>query len=210
MLTKRSAGHLVLLLLLVAAAVTAGCATNVPFRFFRDAHRSKAASIAVVAGSTDEADARFADHVTKSLQEKSTLKVLSQAEVDRRVGKYPVKIKTAEPRDANKPVWLAPGEKAKIDAMHGALRTDYVLVVWITDLSRYSSQNSVSYGASIIGNLFEYSPGNAVGYSDYGRSRSQSCFLFGGSEGKDIDALLRGSAADLAAELADQTKTTKK
>jgi hypothetical protein len=197
-------------LMAVALMATGCCATNVPFEFFQEAYRPRGGSIAVVSGSADETDIKFAEYVTRSLQEKSTLKVLSQPEVDRRVGKYPVNIKTAEPKDSDKPVWLAPGEKAKVDAMHGALKTDYVLVVWIANLSRISSRNGVSYGASIIGNLFEYSPGKAVGYSDYGRSRSQSCFLFGGSEGKDIDALLKGSAEDLAEDLADRTKTAKK
>lgn len=210
MITNRSARLMVPLLFLAVLVLTTGCATNVPFDFFQDGYKPRGNSIAVVSGGNDETEVKFAEYVTKSLQEKSTLKVLSQSEVDRRVGKYPVNIKTAEPKDSGKPVWLAQGEKAKIDAMHGALKTDYVLVVWVTGLSRYTSRNSVSYGASFIGNLIEYSPGKAVGYSDFGRSRSQSCFLFGGSEGKDIDALLRGSAEDLAEDLSDRTKTAKK
>jgi len=209
-ITSRCVRLMAPFLFLAVLALATGCATNVPFDFFQEGYKPRTGSIAVVSGGTDDADVKFAEYVTKSLQEKSTLKVLSQAEVDRRVGKYPVNIKTAEPKDSGKPVWPAQGEKAKVDAMHGALKTDYVLVVWVAGLSRYSSRNSVSYGASIIGNLFEYPPGKIVGYSDFGRSRSQSCFLFGGSEGKDIDALLRGSAEDLAEDLADRTKTAKK
>ena len=210
MITRRSLQRTGFVLLAAFVVMAAGCATNVPFDFFQDGYKPHGGSIAVVSGGTDETDTKLAEYVTKSLQEKSTLKVLSQAEVGRRAGKYPVNIKTAEPKDSNKPVWLAQGEKAKVDAMHGAVKTDYVLVVWVAGLSRYTSRNSVSYGASIIGNLFEYSPGKAVGYSDFGRSRSQSCFLFGGSEGKDIEALLRGSAEDLADDLTSRTKTAKK
>jgi hypothetical protein len=196
------------------AALT-GCATNVPFEFFQEGYKPKGRSLAVVSGGTDEAGIKFAEHLTTHLQQKSTLKVMSQAEVDRRVGKYPVNIKTAAPKDEDKPVWFAPGEKAKVDAMHGALKTDYVLVVWVSGLNRFTSTSStggtrVSYGAWLIGNLVEYSPGKAVGYADFGRSKSQSCFLFGGSEGKDIDELLRGSAEDMAEELAERTGTERK
>lgn len=196
----------------LAGSMLSGCATNVPFDFFQEGYKPRAGSLAVVSGGADDSDIRFSDFLTRRLQEKSTLKVLSQDEVDRRVGKYPVNIKIAEPKDSGKPVWFAPGEKARVDAMHGALKTDYVLVVWVTNISRYSTRSSVNYGASIVGNLVDYSPssGKTVGYSDFGRSRSQSCFLFGGSEGKDIDTLLRFSAEELADEFMDRTHTGKK
>lgn len=199
---------------LAVFAITAGCATNVPFDYFQEGHKPKGASLAVISGSGDDADVRFAEHLTKKLQERSTLKVLSQAEVGRRSGRYPVKIKIGQPKNPDKPVWYAAGEKGKVDALHDAVKTDYLLVVWVTNLNRYITQNnmgatSVSYGASFIGNLLEYSPGKAVGYTDFGRSRGQSCCLFGVSEGQDIDALLEGSAEDMAAEFAGRTKTEK-
>jgi len=203
-----------LAVLAAALAVTAGCGKSVPFDYLQEGYTAKPGSVAVVSGGTDDADVRFADHLTKSLQQKSTLKVLSQAEVDKRAGKYPVTIKTVKPKDLDHPVWDGPNEKAKIDAMQANLRTDYVLVVWVADLSRYTTTSSqggtsVSYGASIIGNLVHYGPGKAVGYTNFGASKSQSCCLFGGSEGKDIDDLLRFSAEKIADAVAERTRTAR-
>jgi len=201
--------------LALITAFAAGCATNVPFDLFQEGYKPKGKSLAVISGSSDDADIRFAEHVTKKLQEMSTLKVLSQQEVERRVGKYPANIKITEPKDKDKPVWYAAGEKAKIDSLHGAVKTDYLLVVWVTNVNRIVTRDSrgggsVSYGAGFVSNLVEYSPGKAVGYSEFGRSKRQSCFLFGGSEGKDIDNLLLSSAEDLADDLVDRTATRKK
>ncbi len=205
--------RIVTLLLLFASAMWAGgcCATNVPFAFLEENYhpKTKGGSLAVISGSTDEATQRFADHLTKNLKETSTFKVMSQADVDKRVGKYPVDIKIGEPKDPDKPVWYLPGEKAKLNALHDAVKTDYLLVVWVTNVSRVvthsNTGSSVSYAASMIGNLVEYSPGKAVGYSEFGRSKRQSCFLFGGSEGKDIDTLLLGAAEDMADDLVSRT-----
>jgi hypothetical protein len=204
-----------LAVLAAALAVTAGCGKSVPFDYLQEGYTAKPGSVAVVSGGTDDADVRFADHLTKSLQQKSTLKVLSQAEVDKRAGKYPVNLKTARPpKDLDHPVWYAPNEKARLDTMQAGIKTDYLLVVWVADLSRYTTTSSrggssVSYGASIIGNLVHYGPGKAVGYTNFGASKGQSCCLFGGSEGKDIDDLLKFSAEEIAAAVADRTKTAK-
>ena len=200
--------------LAAALAVTAGCGRNVPFDLMQEGASVKPGSIAVVSGGTDDADVRFAEHLTKALQQKSTLKVLSQAEVDKRAGKYPVNLKTSlPPKDQDHPVWYAPNEKAKIDAMQASLKTDYVLVVWVANLTRHTRTSnqgtSVSYGASIIGNLVHYGPGKAVGYTNFGASKSQSCCLFGGSEGKDIDDLLRFSAEKIADAVAERTRTAR-
>lgn len=205
---------MVLAVLAAGLAMTAGCGRNIPFDYLQEGYAARPGSVAVVSGGTDDADVQFAGHLTKSLQQKSTLKVLSQAEVDKRAGKYPVTIKTVQPKDFDHPVWYGPNEKAKIDAMQANLKTDYVLVVWVANLSRYTSTSSqggtsVSYGASIIGNLVHYGPGKAVGYTNFGASKSQTCCLFGVSEGKDIDDLLRFSAEEIAAAVAERTKTAK-
>lgn len=200
--------------MIAVLAALGGCGKNVPFEFMQEGYAAKPGSLSVVSGGTDDADIRFADFLTKSLQQRSTMKVLSQADVDRRVGKYPVNIKTVRPADPDRPVWLQGNEKAKLDAMQNALKTDYVLVVWVSNLSRYVTTSSrggssVSYGASIIGNLVHYGPGKPVGYTDFGASKSQTCCLFGVSEGEDIDSLLRFSADEIAKKVADLTRTAK-
>jgi hypothetical protein len=213
--TTRIGTSLGMFMLAAALVALGGCGRNVPFDLMQEGYAAKPGTLAVVSGGTDDADVRFAEHLTKSLQQRSTLKVLSQAEVDRRAGKYPVNIKwTAQPKDAEHPVWYAPNEKARIDAIQAAVKTDYVLVVWVANLSRYTTTSSrggtsVSYGASIIGNLVHYGPGKAVGYTDFGASKGQSCCLFGGSVGKDIDDLLRFSAEEIADKVAERTRTAK-
>ena len=215
MKTRRIGRLLSLAALAAAFLALGGCGRNVPFDFMQEGYTAKPGTLAVVSGGTDDADVRFAEHLTKSLQQQSTLRVLSQAEVDRRVGKYPVNIKwTAQPKDAEHPVWYAPNEKARIDAIQAAVKTDYVLVVWVANLSRYTTTSSrggtsVSYGASIIGNLVHYGPGKAVGYTDFGASKGQTCCLFGVSEGQDIDNLLKFSAGEIAGKVAERTRTAK-
>lgn len=208
-------GWMSVLMAAVVTALLSGCARNVPFDLMQESAAVKPGTIAVVSGGTDDADVRFAEHLTKALQQKSTMKVLSQADVDKRIGKYPVNLKTARPpKDLDRPVWYAPGEKARLDAMQAGTKTDYLLVVWVADLSRYTTTSSrggssVSYGASIIGNLVHYGPGRPVGYTNFGASKGQTCCLFGVSEGKDIDDLLRFSAEEIAVAVAERTKTAK-
>lgn len=203
-----------LAVLIAVLAVLGGCGKNVPFEFIKEGYAAKPGTLAVVSGGTDDADVRFAEFLTKSLQQRSTMKVMSQADVERRVGKYPVNIKTVRPADLDRPVWLQGNEKTKVDRMQSAIKTDYVMVVWVANLSRYVTTSSrggssVSYGASIIGNLVHYGPGTAVGYTDFGATKGQTCCLFGVSEGEDIEKLLQYAAEEIAKKAADLTRTAK-
>ena len=129
----------VLLLLVLAGmvALLSGCGgTPHPFSLYDEKTSIRTGSIAVISADTSELTVRVAENLTRELKERSTFKVLSQEEVRRRVGKYPVTIKAGQPENEDNPVWFAKGEKAKVDAMHAQLKTDYVFVVWTDNLRR--------------------------------------------------------------------------
>ena len=210
----RSARMLVFLVLILGAAVLSGCGKGYPFEFLDDAYRPKGSSVAVVSASADDASERFAQHLTKSLQEKSTLKVVSQGQVAQRVGKYPVSIKTADPKNWDKPVWYSAKDQSRVESIAGAVKTDYVLFMWIDKISRVTTYSqggggSTNYNAIIIGNAVDQR-GKPVAYSNFGSSKGQTCCLFGVSEGQDIDSLLQIAAGEVAREFAQRTGSERK
>lgn len=204
-----------LALLLAALGVLSGCCgIHKPFELFDDKTVIKSGSLAVISADNDEPTMRLAEYLTQELKERSTFKVLSQAEVGRRVGRYPVNIKEGQPENTDKPVWFARGEKAKVDAMHAQLKTDYLIVVWTGNLQRITttsrSGSSVSYHINVDGNVIEYPKGRVIGYSIFGGSKSQSCCLFGKSEGDDINEMLKASAAEMAGKFISAAKAEKR
>lgn len=213
--TSRNVARAGLLALLLAAlGVLSGCCgIHKPFELFDEKTVIRSGSIAVISADNDEPTMRLADYLTQELKERSRFKVLSQAEVGRRVGRYPVTIKEAQPENTEKPVWFAKGEKAKVDAMHAQLKTDYIIVVWTGNLTRVTRSGqggtSVSYHINVDGNVIEYPKGRVIGYSVFGGSKSQSCCLFGKSEGDDVNEMLKDSAGMMADKFISAAKAEK-
>jgi hypothetical protein len=192
----------------------AGCGVHKPFALFDESTHIKKGSVAVISGDSSEPTGRLADYLTQELKQKSTFRVLSQAEIGRRIGKYPIVLKRAVPENVDKPIWFAKGEKNKLDAMHARLKTDYMFVVWTANLQRVFVQyqhggGKVSYYAGMLGNLYEYPRGKAIAYSNFGNSKDQSCCLFGKSEGDDINALLKYSAEEMTDDFLTAAKAEK-
>jgi hypothetical protein len=209
----RSARIWAFALIILGAAVLSGCGKGYPFEFLQDGYAPKGSSVAVVSSSADDASERFAQHLTKSLQEKSTLKVVGQSQVAQRVGKYPVSIKTADPKNWDKPVWYTAKDKARVESIANSVNADYVLFMWVDNISRITTTgqggSSVNYRAVIIGNMVDRQ-GRTAGYSNFGSQKGQTCCLFGVSEGQDIDSLLQIAAGEVAREFAQRTGTEKK
>jgi hypothetical protein len=199
---KENRAARLMLITAVLGVLSGCCGIHKPFELFDDKTAIKTGTIAVISADGSEPTMRLADTLTQELKERSTFKVLSQAEVGRRVGKYPVTIKEAQPENTDRPVWFAKGEKAKVDAMQAQLKTDYIFVVWTGNLQRVTttsrSGSSVSYHINVDGNVVEYPKGRVIGYSVFGGSKSQSCCLFGKSEGDDINEMLKESAVEMA------------
>lgn len=194
--------------------ILTGCGVHKPFAFMDDNTQVKKGSLAVISGDASEPTVMLTEYLTHALKQKSTFRVMSQEEIGRRAGKYPVNLKRAVPENEDKPVWFAKGEKSKLDAIHSQLKTDYLLVVWTSNLQRvfvhYSNGGGkVSYYAGILGNLYEYPKAKPIGYSNFGNSKDQSCCLFGKSEGDDINALLKYSAEEMADDFVTAAKAEK-
>lgn len=211
---RRSVPAVGVLLVLVLLSVLSGCCgTPHPFELFDDKTTIKTGSIAVISADGSEPTMRLADNLTRELKERSTFKVLSQEEVGRRVGRYPVTIKESQAENADKPVWFAKGEKAKVDAMQAQIKTDYVFVVWTGNLSRVTRTgqggSSVSYHISVDGNVVEYPKARVIGFSSFGYNKGQSCCLSGKSEGDDINEMLKEAAKEMADKFISAAKAEK-
>jgi hypothetical protein len=212
---SRAGSYALVLLALCSIALLQGCCgIHKPFEPMDDNIKIRPGSLAVISADASEPTVRLAEELTRELKERSTFKVLSQEEIGRRVGKYPVRIKEAQPENTDKPVWFAKGEKAKVDAMHGALKTDYIFVVWTGNLTRVTSTSqrggsSVSYHINVDGNVIEYPKGRVIGYSVFGGSKSQTCCLFGKSEDDDVNEMLKNAAVEMADRFISAAKAEK-
>ena len=201
-------------LLLGMLAALSGCGIHKPFELFDDNATIKHGSIAVISTDSSETSMRLAGYLTEHLKERSAFKVISQEEVKRRVGKYPVVIKEGQPENENKPVWFDKGEKSKVDAMQAKIKSDYLFVVWTGNLTRTTTTNgqggsSVSYSVNVDGNVIEYPKARVVGYSIFANNKSQSCCLFGKSEGEDINEMMKDSAGMMADKFISAAKAEK-
>lgn len=173
------------MLFLAALGSLAGCATHKPFELFDETTVIKSGTIAVISADDSETTMRLAEALTNELRERSTFKVLSQAKIGLRIGKYPVTIHEGQPANPDKPVWFGKGEKAKADAVQAQLKVHYLFVVWT---GRSRTGTAASYLTSVNGNVVEYPKARVIGYS----------FLSGRkSEGNDI-GMLKDSAAMIA------------
>ncbi len=187
-----------------------------PFELVDKNTRIKPGSLAVLSGSSSEVDVKLAANLTQELKKRSTFHVMSQEEIARRVPGYPSEIfrnsKVPKEEEDNY-AWISQGNKARVDAAHAQLNTDYVFVIWAGQLNKWVTSGQggtrVDYAVSVYGRFFEYSKGKIVAYSAFGRSKGQSCCLFGKSEGEDIDALLKDSAEEAADKFISVTGSEK-
>ena len=192
--------------------VLSGCCggTPYPFALYDDKTVIRSSSIAVVSADTSELTVRLADDLTRELKTRSTFKVLSQEEVARRLGRYPVAVKPGTPENPDKPVWFAAGEKAKVDSLQAKLKTDYVFLIWTDNLRKITRTgqggSSVTYSVDVYGNVVEYPKSRAIGYTSFARNQGQSCCLFGKSEGDDIHEMVKGAAGSMADDFIEAAK----
>ena len=192
-----------------------GCCggTPYPFALYDEKTVIRSSSIAVVSADASDLTVQLADSLTRELKARSTFTVLSQEEVARRLGRYPVKVKLGTPDNPDKPVWFAKGEKAKVDSLQAQLKTDYVFLVWTDNLRKITRTgqggSSVTYSVDVYGNVVEYPKSRAIGYTSFARNKSQTCCLFGKSEGDDIQEMVKGAAGSMADDLISAAKAEK-
>ena len=204
--------------MLVLFLLSACSSQNFPYNPIVKNKDYKPGSIAVVAGSEDDATLKLADFLTRELTERSKFTVLSQAEIAKRLPGYPPVIHIRKNEDIkeedNSPVWFLPSEKARINAIQAKLKVDYVYMVWNRLIRRVTVTYSNGGGSTTDyvypgGNLIEY-PGATVLASTMSVAGSDHSIL-GLFRDKDyyiVDAL-KISAEDIADEFLKVTQSRK-
>lgn len=211
---RRSSAVYIFLAVCMLGTLSGCCGgTPYPFALYDEKTVIRSSSIAVVSADTAELTVQLADNLTRELKARSTFKVLSQEEVARRLGRYPVKVKQGTPDNPDKPIWFAKGEKARVDSMQAQLKTDYVFLVWTDNLRKVTRTgqggSSVTYSVDVYGNVVEYPKSRAIGFTSFARNQSQSCCLFGKSEGDDIHEMVKAAAGSMADDLISAAKAEK-
>jgi hypothetical protein len=187
-----------------------------PFELLDKNTKIRPGSLAVLSGSGSEVDVKLAANLTQELKKRSTFRVMSQEEIARRVSGYPselVRTSKVPKAEEDNYAWFSQGNKGRVDSAHAQLNTDYIFVIWSGDLTRWVTSGQggtrVDYVVSVYGRFFQYPKGKIDAYSAFGRSKGQSCCLFGKSEGEDVDALLKDSAEEAADKFISVTGSEK-
>lgn len=199
--------------------VLQGCSSyhypNRPFSLMDEGHPVKVTSIAVVAGSNNDATKQLAEFVTAEMQEKTEFKVLSQAQVRKQVHGYPVDIaiKDKETRekegdDVNH-VWFPSSETAKLNAIQKKLKVDNLYVVWIPWMRAFSDGRKTIYKVWPAGNLIEYPGGKVVAATKIYRKESDSILALVRDKGYYIEKAIEKSAKDMVDALVESTNKDK-
>lgn len=200
----------------ILLTLTACSTTNFPFNPIDKNKTYKPSSIAVISGGEQDAHVKLAGFITKELTERSTFRVMSQKEIEKRIPDYPPTIARKADKDINendeKPIWIHPSEKAKLSAIQAKLKVDYLFVVWnrfvrrVTVTGQGGSTTDYVYPA---GNLIEY-PGGAVVASTMSVAGSDlsPMALFRDADYYIIDAL-KDASEDIVDEFLKVTKSKK-
>lgn len=190
-----------------------GCGgVHKPFALMDEGYKVRPSSVAVIAGSSADVDTRLARFLTEELAKRTTFRVISQEEIEKKVPSYPLNFKLGKVSDEKKPVWYAQSEKGKLDSIQARLKADYLFLVWGANLNVYTYNNGagMKYYIVILGNLLEYPKGKPVAFTQFGNSRGQSSFLaLFKDKGYDIDKLLQDSAEDVTDTFVNITKAGK-
>jgi hypothetical protein len=157
------------LLIVVLTTGLAGCGGSVykPFNPMDGAQPIRPTTIAVISGSRKDGDVKLAEFVTAQLTERTTLRVLSQEEIGKRVPGYPLAIGLKKDDDIKegdeKVIWFPPSEKAKLDALQARLKADHLFVVWVPWMTLVtSSRGGATYFVYPAGNMLAYPGGKVV------------------------------------------------
>ncbi len=196
---------------LVFFLAACGGPVNKPFNPV-DEHKSfKVSSIAVISGSDHDGDMQLAKMVTKGITERSTFRVLSQEEIEKKVSNYPLLISFRNDikDDDEKPIWFSPDQKSKLNSIQAKLKVDYLFVIWNSHTTLVTSQRSSTYYVHPIGNLIEYPSGKVVAATRTSDSSFISPLaLFRPNDYYIVDAL-KSAAENIVDEFVDVTKSQK-
>jgi hypothetical protein len=195
--------------------LTACSNSNFPFNPIDPNKVYKPSSIAIISGGEQDAHVKLAGYLTQELTERSTFRVMSQKEIEKRISDYPptITMNSKFKDDEEKPIWVPASEKAKLNAIQAKLKVDYLFVVWNRFVRRVTvtSQNGGSTTDYVYpaGNLIEY-PGAKVVASTMSVAGSDlsPLALFRDADYYILDAL-KDASEDIADEFLDVTNSKK-
>lgn len=128
----------------------------------------RVSSVAVIAGDSADGPKKLAELVTKGLQEKTRLRVLTQEEIGKLVANYPfpIKLKGGLRRHSQeeKMIWFDPAEQANLNVLQARVKVDGLLVLWVPWMEVLSIKGNKDYRIWTAGNMIEY-PGGRVAAS---------------------------------------------
>lgn len=189
---------------------------NFPFNPIDKNRTYKPSSIAVISGDEQDIHMKLAEFITKGLTERSTFRVMSQKEIEKRIPDYPpsIKFRTDLKEDDEKPIWVGPSAMAKLNAIQSKLQVDYLFVVWNRNVGRSTVRNYNGGGSTTdyvypAGNLIEY-PGAKVVASTISVAGSDQSILalFRDADYYIMDAL-KVASEDIVDEFLAVTKSKK-
>ena len=166
---------------LIFAAVLLSCSTaDKKGRKFalveKDLFLQSGKSIAVVSGCNNDNDFQITKLMSDKLSASGKFKVLPQSQISKMVPMYPLNYNIID-FSATVSTNLSETSRAKIDSLQKSLKTDYILVIWISDMA---TVNRFHRAMILSSRLISYPEGNVVGYSDRLNDKASSV-LFQGS-----------------------------
>jgi|GEM_PF-5544689 len=146
---KRGTGAFFVILLCVFCM---NCAKVPKFSIVDRSKTIEPGSIAVFCGGNSEVEIELAKEITKQFKEKSSFKVMSQKEIERRIPMYPSSFLEAQKTDTDK--WSLASEhlsKKNLQTMNEIqkrLKVKYIMLVWVDG---YNMQDT---GCCLLGMIF--------------------------------------------------------
>ncbi len=138
-------------------------------------------SIAVINGHNDDNSINYAEMITNSISKTGKLKALSQAEIIKKIPRYPLNIDlidfiSKDDSPNQKSYYMSETSKKSIDVIQKQLNTDYILVVWVDQV--FTMQNMTQRALIVSSRLISYPESKVIGYSRrYNENHSYCCLV---------------------------------
>ena len=158
-------------------------------------------SIAVFSGQNDDNNIQLAELIAEKFSATGKFKVLSQADIEKLVPRYPLNLNFIDFSYINdkdnsySPAYVSRYCKAQIDTVQKLVKTDYILIVWIDQMEQSGSKMMF-----IRSRLFAYPGGIPTGYSNRWNGNSHCCLA-----PKGWGNLFKNSSIDLVEEIIEKT-----
>ncbi len=122
-------------------------------------------TIAVISGFSDEFNKYFVNKLTEELG-KTKFKVITQDQITMMFKEYPFDLINfkCEDKKFDKP-YISDETKNIVDGMQSRLKTNYILLAWIEDITIVSDQYGKRLQMKFFTRLIKYPESKVVGYS---------------------------------------------